>query len=183
MIYFTADLHLGHKNILKYCNRPFKSIEEMDETIICNWLSLVKEKDTVYILGDFTFKSIAPYANQLSGIKYLLPGSHDKIKYKDYFTNLDGLNILPPILICENFGLKDEYGNKRSITLCHYSLRTWSKSHYGSWHLFGHSHGRLESYGLSFDVGVDTNNFFPYSLNDVEKKMSTLMPIVDYRSK
>jgi calcineurin-like phosphoesterase family protein len=60
-------------------------------------------------------------------------------------------------------------------------MRSWPLSHYASWHLFGHHHGRLESYGLSFDCGTDTNNFYPYSLDDVCKKMATLKPIVDFR--
>ena len=60
------------------------------------------------------------------------------------------------------------------IVLCHYSMRKWNKSHYGSWHLYGHSHGNLPPLGLSFDVGVDTNDYYPYSLDDVSNKMKTL---------
>jgi calcineurin-like phosphoesterase family protein len=60
-------------------------------------------------------------------------------------------------------------------------MRSWDKSHYASWCLFGHHHGSLELYGLSFDVGVDCWNFFPVSLEQIDKKMSTLKPIVDFR--
>jgi calcineurin-like phosphoesterase family protein len=62
-------------------------------------------------------------------------------------------------------------------------MRSWKYSHFASYHLFGHHHGRLEPYGLSFDCGMDTNNFFPYSLDDIERKMKTLKPIVDFRNK
>jgi calcineurin-like phosphoesterase family protein len=60
-------------------------------------------------------------------------------------------------------------------------MRSWPNSHYASWHLYGHHHGKLPPYGLSFDVGVDCWDFAPVSLGQVEEKMKTLKPIVDYR--
>ena len=60
MIFFTSDLHLGHANIIRLCNRPFSNVEEMDETIINNWNSVVTDNDDVYILGDFSYKSENP---------------------------------------------------------------------------------------------------------------------------
>ena len=57
MIYFTSDLHLGHANIIRHCNRPFSSVEEMDETLIRNWAKRVKANDTVYVLGDLMFRN------------------------------------------------------------------------------------------------------------------------------
>jgi len=180
VIYFTADQHFGHEKIITYCNRPFQSLQEMDETIIHNWNSRVKERDAVYILGDFAWNNITTYARRLNGLKYLLLGSHDKEKYK---IESGEIHFLPSIFEIPISGLKDEYGKDRLIVLCHYSMRSWNKSHYASYHLFGHHHNRLEPYGLSFDCGVDTNNFFPYSLDDVERKMKTLKPIVDYRRK
>lgn len=70
MIYFTSDLHLGHKNIIRLCNRPFSSIEEMDAVLIENWNRKVHQNDTVYILGDLMFRSEKPpeeYLRQLKG--------------------------------------------------------------------------------------------------------------------
>jgi calcineurin-like phosphoesterase family protein len=80
MIFFTSDTHFGHQNILKYCLRPYSSIEEMQEALITNWNSRVSNDDTVYHLGDFSFheryvESIVP---RLNGTKILLLGNHDK---------------------------------------------------------------------------------------------------------
>lgn len=170
MIYFTSDTHFGHTNILKYSNRPFKTIEEMDGKLIYNWNQVIKPEDTIYHLGDFAFRTPKEYLNRLNGTVIRIKGSHDP-------------DIKSPYIIELETGLLDEYGNKRLIVLCHYSLRSWPKSHYASWHLFGHHHGKLEPYGLSFDVGVDCTNYFPLSLDEVAKKMQTLSPIVDYRKK
>jgi len=182
MIYFTADLHLGHENIIKYCNRPFKSVEEMDETIINNINSVVRERDNLYVLGDFALYRPDYYSKKIKAYEVnFIPGSHDKKLPQHLNANCEHRFILPSIdEFCPD-GLLDEYGNKRLIVMCHYSMRSWNKSHYASYHLFAHHHGRLEPYGLSFDVGVDTNNFFPYSLDDIEKKMKTLKPVVDFR--
>ena len=55
--WFTADTHLGHQNIIKYCNRPFKTLDEMDTAIIRNWNERVDPDDTVLVLGDFCFRN------------------------------------------------------------------------------------------------------------------------------
>jgi len=168
-IFFTADTHFDHANIIKYSNRPYRNVNEMNESIINNWNSIVKPEDTVYHLGDFSFGNPRKFIDRLNGKILFIKGSHDKYIEAPY------LRIINPD------GLKDEYGNSRYITLCHYSMRSWDKSHYASWCLFGHHHGSLEPYGLSFDVGVDCWNFFPVSLEQIDKKMSTLKPIVDFR--
>jgi calcineurin-like phosphoesterase family protein len=170
-IWFTSDLHLGHDNIIKFCNRPFHDVNEMNEKIISNWNEQVQEQDIVYHLGDFCFGNPKQYYPRLKGTIMFIPGSHDKN------LNKNNLHILPP-LCSLHFTMNSKDYN---IVLCHYSMRSWDKSHYGTWQLFGHHHGKLAPYGLSFDVGVDTNKFYPYSLDDVERKMSTLKPIVDYR--
>jgi len=81
MIYFTADTHLGHKNVIEYSTRPFINAEEMDEVLIKNWNSLVQPCDEVYHLGDFSFHKPAKTAallNKLNGQKYLIQGNHDR---------------------------------------------------------------------------------------------------------
>lgn len=159
MIYFTADEHYGHKNIIRFCKRPFKNTQEMNLTIIKNHNSVVKDTDTVYHLGDFSFLS-SHATNEiitlLNGNHIFVQGSHDKpIKKLRPF-----INQIEEIVI-----------EKQIIVLCHYAMRTWSKSHYGSWQLYGHSHGTLPPIGKQWDVGVDNNDFSPRSFNDIKNIM------------
>lgn len=167
-IWFSADFHLGHDNIRRFCNRPFDSVEEMDEEIIKRWNQRVGKKDTGYIIGDFCMGNPIKYYERLNGKVILLHGDHDR-------------ETAFPIWMRTIAPLQDEYGHSRSITMCHWSMRSWPKSHYASWHLFGHHHGKLEPYGLSFDVGVDCWNFYPLSLEEVSSKMAILKPIQDFR--
>lgn len=161
-ILFTADNHFNHANIIKYSNRPFKNVNEMRETMIANWNAKVKYNSTIYILGDVGFGDLEPILKRLNGDKILIVGSHDKdaLKYPQYFKRIEHL--------------LDIVVEDQPITLCHYAMRTWKKSHFNSWHLFAHSHGRLESFGKSFDVGVDAHNFYPLSFEEVKKIMDKL---------
>jgi calcineurin-like phosphoesterase family protein len=168
-IWFTSDTHFNHKNVIKYSNRPFDSIEDMDEILIQNWNKVVHKKDTIYHLGDFCFGNPQKYLDKLNGNIIRIKGSHDPDIKQPYMLVINPNNLL------------DEYGNKRNVVLCHYAMRSWPKSHYASYSLFGHSHGNLDPYGLSFDVGVDCWNYYPISLEQVEEKMKVLNPIVDFR--
>jgi calcineurin-like phosphoesterase family protein len=163
--WFTSDLHLGHANIIKYSNRPFADVEEMDNTIISNWNSKIQQYDHAWFLGDFCFTNVEKgqeYLNRLNGIKHLIIGNHDKtgVQLKGWATIDD---------------LKEIKINGQWITLCHYAMRVWNKCHYGTWHLYGHSHGSLpdDPNSLSFDVGVDCHNYTPLSFNDVKSIMAT----------
>jgi len=169
-IYFTSDMHLGHKNIIKYSDRPFKSVEEMDTEIINRFNSVVKSDDTVYDLGDLCLSNFNVYKYRFNGTLIRIKGSHDR-DIKE-----------PRMMVVTPENLFDEYRNPISITLCHYAMRSWERSHYATWHLYGHHHGKLPPYGLSFDVGVDCWNFYPVSLDQVKEKMATLKPIVDFRA-
>ena len=67
-----ADFHFGHKNIIKYCKRPFTNVTEMDETLIKNWNSVVKPEDEIHVVGDVAFCCTMDYA---LGIMKRLNGS------------------------------------------------------------------------------------------------------------
>ena len=82
MIYYTSDLHLCHENIIRLCNRPYKTIEEMNEDLINRWNKKVKPNDVVYVLGDFFFKQqdskyVSSVLKRLNGEKILIKGNHD----------------------------------------------------------------------------------------------------------
>lgn len=159
-IWITSDTHLGHTNILRYCKRPFKDVDEMDRVIIDNWNSRVKKGDTVYHLGDFSFRNPGEYLKELNGEVILVLGNHDYKRRK-------------VISKCfrEVYDLKTIKIAKHDVTLSHYAMRVWPKSHFNEWHLFGHSHGGLEGQGKSFDVGVDTHDFYPWSVDEIKEEM------------
>lgn len=132
----------------------------MDEKIIENWNKVVTKEDTVYHLGDFSFADPLPYLERLNGTIILVPGNHDRAG-KFY----GKIKILPAL--CE---IKV---NEQSIVLCHYAMRVWNKSHYGSWMCYGHSHSNLpdDPNSRSIDVGVDCHNFTPLSFDQVKEIM------------
>jgi len=160
-IFFTSDTHFGHNNIIKLSNRPFSSVEEMNEGLIERWNDVVGAEDIVYHLGDFSLKNPKQYVERLNGKINLVFGNHDKDSRKktDLFENSSEISEI-------------EVGGQM-IVLCHYAMKVWNKSHYGSWHLYGHSHGSLpdDVNSLSFDVGVDCWNYRPISFDEVADKM------------
>ena len=188
--FFTADTHFGHANIILYANRPFldrntdldergrwiskevafRRSREMDETLICNWNSVVRPGDTVYHLGDVAFGfciDLNQYLDRLNGNIYWIPGNHEKAAWnvKHRFA---GISPLMEVKVRFPKATRD-------VVLCHYAMRVWNKSHLGAYHLYGHSHGTLEDLddSLSFDVGVDCHNLYPVSAERVEEIMST----------
>lgn len=187
-IFFTSDSHFGHVNIIKYCNRPFSSVEEMDEVLIQRWNEKVKDNDFVYHLGDFTLGEDAQkYFSRLKGQIIVLPGSHDHRwfdRHDDYLKTASSryVTYAQSIVELDDFSLKRNIGfgqsklkvrpnSKGILVLCHYAMLTWPMSHYGSYHLFGHSHGKLKGQPNSMDIGVDCTNFYPLSLDEVIEKL------------
>lgn len=168
-VFFTSDHHFGHAKIIAYCDRPYTSVEEMDRDLIARWNAVVGEDDTVYHLGDFTLggpDEAQRYFRQLNGSIHVLPGSHDSKWFgrQDYFSKSDPIVHEPPLLTL-GFPRKGRKG--LVIVLCHYAMRVWPLSHYGSLHLYGHSHGRLPPEGRSMDVGVDVRRE-PFELEEIE---------------
>jgi len=161
--FFTADTHFDHANIIKYCNRPFSSLDEMNQTIINNWNSVVKSEDVVYFLGDFAFHRADYFVKILNGHKILIIGSHDK----------EIRPLYRPWAFEEATPMKEINIEGQSVTMCHYAMRRWPRSHYGAWHLYGHSHGNLPPIGKSWDVGVDNNSFTPLSWQEIVTLMKS----------
>lgn len=129
--FYIADTHFGHENIIRHSNLPFSNVLEMDETIIKNWNQRVNEKDTVYILGDFSWykeEQTINILNQLSGKKILIKGNHDKVspKVARKYTK-----------VCDYYEISD---SNQKIILSHYPMPFWNKQFRGSIHLYGHVH-------------------------------------------
>lgn len=186
-VFLVADTHFHHGNVIKYCNRPFDSVEEMDEVLIRNWNSVVAPNDVVCHLGDFVFhrerncrKQVEETNNllrKLNGRKHLILGNHDKRGT----TQSELWDSIDDILQIKCFG-------EQSMILCHYSMIVWKNCHYGYWHAYGHSHGTLgkpcdynPAWQIvadlletrnSLDVGVDLWNFTPVSYGQFKSAMS-----------
>lgn len=172
--YFTSDWHLFHTNIIKYCKRPFEDSAKMNRVILDNMNSLITENDWLYFLGDMAMirepKHLTYWLDSLRCRNIcFIKGNHDKTasKISDrffWYKDMEQIKV-----------------QKQPIVLCHYAMRVWNRSHHGSWHLYGHSHGTLpdDQNSLSMDVGVDTNNFMPYSFEDIQERMNkkTFVPI------
>ncbi|MGD2156816.1 MAG: hypothetical protein PVG14_00145 [Anaerolineales bacterium] len=180
-IWFTADTHFGHANIIRYCERPFASVQEMDEALIENWNDVIKPKDTIYHLGDFTLtgqEGANLYFSRLNGMISLIPGGHDKrwVRKGEYRSKSGyAIKILPPLYTIKLPILgRDQL---KLIVLCHYSMRVWDRSHYGSWHLYGHSHGNLPSLKNSLDVGVDRWDYQPVSIESIYQAIRDLKSV------
>ena len=160
-IWFTADPHYGHANIIRFQERPYADLDEMHEALIQNYNDLVQDGDMVYILGDFSFqRNPDPVFYRLKGQKHLILGNHDKLKL---------IKHLPWAWIKDVYKLKvkDRDDKQIKIWLSHYAHRAWPHSHHGSIHLYGHSHGNMPDFGRSTDVGVDAWDYKPVHLDTI----------------
>lgn len=155
MYFFTSDEHYFHTNIIRYCNRPFENVIEMTDELIKRHNEVVTSNDITIHAGDFLFSNkideVHRLTKRLNGQHYFLRGSHDKwmnINYHEIWEKRIG---------------------KHYVVVCHYAMRVWPRSHYNSILLFGHSHGGLNNViqGKCYDIGVDNNNFYPVSENQI----------------
>ena len=157
-IFLTADHHDLHGNIITYCSRPFKYVEEMRQSFIISWNKTVSEEDIVYHLGDVTLANIESFAgimSHLNGTIYIIPGNHDW-KWVNQFHYMPTYSKSgKKVLLMEPLVVEHTISKKAPPTLCHYPMREWYGSHHGCLHFHGHSHGNLPYYKNSLDVGVD----------------------------
>ena len=182
-IFLTSDQHFSHKNILQHCNRPWKTIEEMDEALITNWNTVVKHGDMVYHLGDFAMipkpingiprmKLYRKLRMRLNG-KIIIAGlgNHDQMAQEIYTS-----------CFTEVHQILERKINGYYFTMCHYPLLSWNRSHYNyknftnlkqcSIMLHGHCHNRLtQDNPFRIDVGIDGWNYTPILLEDLIKNI------------
>jgi calcineurin-like phosphoesterase family protein len=133
----------------------------MDQAILERLNVSVKVNDILYFLGDFcmgTQARVVAYRRRIRCRRiFAVPGNHDR----------QARRLKEDFLWRDNLAEVSIHG--QPIVLCHYALRVWNRSNRGSWHLFGHSHGRLPEVplSLSMDVGVDTHDFRPWHYDEI----------------
>jgi len=188
-VWFTADLHLGHSNIIKFCQRPFMSPQEQEqarrsprgklrlseETVRRHDAALleainsrVAEGDILWVVGDFCWGPLHEATRYRDHIRcrhvHLVWGNHDQRSIRPLFDQ-----VLEQGMI---------HVEGQDIWLNHYPMRSWNKSFHGSWHVYGHVHGRLMAEDLANestltrDVGVDACDYRPWSFEDLQAYMA-----------
>lgn len=178
-IWFTSDTHFGHKNILTFCERPFNSVEEMDNAIIERWNSKVGKDDIVFHLGDFAFASNKRWQEliyKLNGKIYLILGNHDITRWPGTYT----MQLFDRV---EN-QMMLKIDNKYKVYLNHFPFLCYDGTYRNpedcTIQLHGHVHQRIGDIGkdaqrlqyrfpYQYDVGVDNNNFYPVSWEEILK--------------
>ena len=173
MVYFTADLHLGHNAIINMQNRPFSSVDEMNNTLIENINAVAGRNDNLYILGDIAHhiekEEREDLLKRIKAKKYLILGNHD-LKGSDGTTNLD------PSLFEWIKDYRKESLYEMNIVMMHYPLLSWHKMNSGSVMLHGHIHAGPEynenniRNGIRrYDVGVDANGYCPVPITRIKE--------------
>ena len=167
MIYYTADTHFGHANVVKMCERPYPDVEAMNEAMIAAWNERVHGNDTIYIIGDMFFRCADPESilKQLKGKKRLIVGNHDgswmgKVDLSRYFLSVD--NFLE---------ISD---GAHGLTLCHYPMLTWKHAK-RTYMIHGHIHADtsadfwplIQCRDHVLNTGVDLNGYRPVTFDEL----------------
>lgn len=191
--FFTSDEHYGHRNALigwgnEKAARPFDSLEDMTEGLIDRHNAVVKRGDKTYHIGDMFWRTFGlgnavNVMRRLNGQHFYIWGNHEELMQdkesealRNHFVWLRERSKIRP----------DDTLAPHGIILDHFAGRVWDGSHKGTFQLFGHSHGALDTYEhylLSFDVGVDSNNYTPVSLEDVAQRMAARKELKAYHNR
>lgn len=180
-IFFTSDLHFGHENVIRFDNRPFDTVEEMDEEMIKRWNAKVGKGDIVYVLGDFIWKAATNEAvsiiRRLNGQIILIKGNHDR-----FLHNAAAKKALAGIKDYDDICVTLEDGTTRRCILSHYFIPFYNGHRYQAIHLHGHSHLTEEAaeesrittelnekgYDLKiYNVGCMYWNYTPVTLDEI----------------
>ena len=167
MIYLTSDFHIGHTNIIKFCNRPFHTIEQMEQDCLDYISKNVVSTDEIWHLGDFHWSkdalAVKSFLDKIPCQVRFIRGNHDHglDNLKDHKNNQERIEIY------------DEYILKYKqcyVTLNHYCKYTWYKRRYNQFHCYGHSHcpsGSHFGFGKSMEVGYDSQGKWLISIEEV----------------
>ena len=165
MIWLIGDTHFGHKNIIDYCDRPFKNISEMNEALIQNWNKVVNRTDEVFMMGDFALcgkDELIAYGKRLKGRKRLILGNHDDASINTYREAGFEYVYNYPIIV------EDYY------IFSHRPIFVKNNDLYCN--IFAHVHGNPEYADYShrsFCTSVERINYTPISFDEVKEKMKS----------
>lgn len=169
MIYYISDLHIGHKNAIRFDDRPFSDIDEMESEIIKRWNMKVTADDDVYILGDVFYRykgDKAEFLKKLCGRLHLIEGNHD-------FEMLENQVALACFKSVDK--LKQIVDDGRRVVMCHYPIISWNMKHFGAYHIYGHVHTHVTEETMlmmkqerAFNAGCMLNNYVPCTLGELE---------------
>jgi calcineurin-like phosphoesterase family protein len=172
--WFTADLHLGHRNIIRYCDRPYRDVDEMNSDLVARWNERVAPQDTVWVLGDVAMGQISeslPLARRLHGTKHLVAGNHDRCWPGHGAKARSATQMYRDagfVTICATHEI--DLGG-RSVRLDHFPYEgdshdadryvEWRPEDDGRWLLHGHVHTTWRQNGRMINVGVDVWDLAP----------------------
>lgn len=183
-IFITSDTHFSHRGIVKFLRvdgvtkeRPWDTIEEMDEALVKNWNSVVRDKDRVYHLGDVVInRSALPILDRLNGEKILVKGNHDVFRaeeYLQYFKDLRGNAVLDDFLLTHipvhPVSIERWKGNIHGHL---HSNKVWTVEQYieNEGQRGSHVSYRPKADKRYLCVSVEQTNFTPISLEEVKKR-------------
>jgi calcineurin-like phosphoesterase family protein len=176
--FWTSDLHLGHKNIIAYCHRPWASTDLMNEGLIQRWNDVVSSEDEVMVLGDVALGPIRDslaLVRHLNGRKLLVAGNHDRCwvgnpkaeRWREAYEDA-GFEILS-----DGPWLDVQLTSEQTVRVSHFPYEDASRHERkylphlppddGLWLLHGHVHTDWAVSGRQFNVGVDANSYAPVS--------------------
>ena len=178
-IWFASDYHFLHANVIKYDNRPFEDVLEMNEVLIDNWNELVDDKDIVFYLGDLSFErngnETKKIVDQLKGKIHYILGNHDAEKKIAKLNRFETISDYVNLLVDD----EDNPRKKQGIIMMHYPILSWDKAHHGDWHLHGHCHQSLANKKIDYynrkvlDVGCNGWDYKPVSYHEIKNVMNT----------
>jgi Predicted phosphoesterase or phosphohydrolase len=165
-LFVISDTHFSHGNIIKYCDRPFRDVEEMNERLIENWNSVVGANDRVIHLGDFSFgnrKRLETVFSRLNGKIDLVMGNHDRLKMRDYY-NIGFHRVYDKPMIVSNF-----------FIMSHAPLQ-WIRTGDVYANIYGHVHN-MEMYRdftrNTFCACVERIGYKPIRMSEILEKMES----------
>jgi len=189
--WFTSDQHFNHSNVMNFCNRPWDDVKVMNKALTDNWNEVVGEKDVVFVLGDFYWHkdhtAIKKKLDELNGATiFFLPGNHDDVSVFEK-VRCKRLQLISDTAMIFISGIdEDKPSREHEIMVSHFPLATWPHFYRGTINLHGHIHSGPRTKcdidhpgfdlvlknGLTYDVGVDNNNYYPIEIRDILDKLN-----------